>query len=73
MYVKAKVTAGAKKESVEKVSADQLKITVREKAEGNRANERVKEVIAEYFGIPASAVRLIKGHHAPAKIFDITM
>jgi len=48
---------------------DAFVISVRDKAEGNRANERIKEILAEYF--KTGNVRLIHGHHSPSKIFEV--
>ena len=73
MYIKVRVTAGAKKESFEKVSDDHFVVSVKEPAEQNRANKRVIELVALHFGVPTGKVRLISGHHSPSKIVDITM
>ena len=71
MYIKVRVTAGAKKESFEKVSNDHFKISVKEPAEKNRANKRVIDLLAGFYTVHRGAVRIINGHHSPSKIFDI--
>ncbi len=71
MYIKVKATPGAKRESVTKVSEDTFKISVKEKAERNMANGRIKEVLAGYFVLSVGKIRLVSGHHSPSKIFDI--
>jgi len=71
MYIKVKVSAGAKKEKIEKVSEDTFSISVKEKAERNMANNRIREIIAEHFGAPVNAVRIVSGHTSPAKILSI--
>ena len=71
MYIKAKVAAGAKKESIIKVSADTVKVAVREPRERNMANRRVMELVAEHFGVSAGRVRLISGHHSSSKILSV--
>ena len=71
MYVKVRVTPDAKKELCEQVSADHLKISVREPAEQNRANRRVLELVARHFAVPSGKVRLISGHRSPSKIFSV--
>ena len=58
-------------ESIIKVSKDTFKISVKEKAERNIANLRIREVLAEYFTLPICKIRLASGHHSPSKIFDI--
>lgn len=72
MYIRANVTAGAKKEQVTCVSADRYDIWVREPAERNLANGRVRTLLARAVGVPEGAVRLVAGHRSPRKVFSIT-
>lgn len=69
MYIKVKITANSRKEVVEKVSEDQYKISVKEKAENNNANRRILEIMHDNY--PNSAIRIISGHHSPSKILSI--
>ncbi|MBX4215671.1 DUF167 domain-containing protein [Candidatus Parcubacteria bacterium] len=71
MYVRIRVTPGAKKESIERLSDTELKITVREKAERNMANMRVIALTAREFKVPASFVRIVNGHRSPTKLLRI--
>lgn len=71
MYIKIKVTPNAKKESFTKISDDHFEVSVKEKAERNMANVRVRELISQYFGIPTRKAKLVSGHHSPSKIFSI--
>lgn len=71
MYVKVKVTPEAKRESITRVSKDHYEIAVKEPAERNMANKRVRELVARHFKVPIGKVRLISGHHSPSKIFSI--
>lgn len=73
MYIKVKVTPGAKKELFRPVSEDSFVVSVREPAERNRANARVRELVGEYFGVSSGKVRLVSGHRSPSKIFSVTM
>jgi len=68
MYVKVRINAGAKKESVERVSKDHFNISVKEKAERNMANARVIELVAREFKQRKGGVRIVSGHHSPGKI-----
>lgn len=70
MHVKVRVRAGAKHESVER-KGTVLAVAVKEKAEGNRANAKVREIVAREYGVKLSAVRIISGHRAPSKLFLI--
>jgi len=71
MYIKVRVFAGAKKESVTEVGENRLEISVKQKAQRNLANSRVKELVAEYAQVPAESVHLINGHMSPSKMFSI--
>lgn len=71
MYIRIRVKAGARKESVTKVSDTEFHVAVREPAERNLANKRVKELLAGACGARPEDVRLITGHHSPTKIFNI--
>ncbi len=71
MYIHVKVVAGARKESFTQKSKDHFEASVREKAERNMANRRVLELVAGYFKVPASKVRIVNGHHHPSKLIVI--
>jgi len=71
MYIKVKVTAGAKKETFEKISDDHFEVAVKEKAERNMANKKVLELVAGFFELPIWKVKIISGHHSPGKILSI--
>ena len=73
MYIKIKVIPCAKKESFEKISEDHFTVSVKEKAERNMANTRVRELVAEHFGVPVGKAKLISGHHSPSKIFSVDL
>ncbi len=70
MYVKTHVFPGSKREKM--VEKDKFyEIYVKEKAEMNRANKRVKEMLAEYFEVSKGDVRLLSGHRSQKKLFSI--
>lgn len=71
MYVKVRVTPKTKKESVEKISELLFEMAVKEPAERNLANHRVRELLALQYGIDVNAVRIVSGHHSGSKIFDV--
>lgn len=70
MYIKVRVTPGAKKEEVEK-KGDRWSIEVRQEAQMNQANKRVIEIIAGEHGVLPKEVRIISGHHHPNKILSV--
>ena len=69
MYVKVKIKPNSKKETVNKVSTDHYKISVKQKAENNSANSRLLEIMHTEFS--NSIIRIISGHHSPSKILSI--
>ena len=72
MYVKVHVTPGAKRESLRAVSHDKLEIAVREPAERNLANTRVRQLVAAHFAVRTEDVRILSGHHSTNKLLSIT-
>ncbi|MEK7612916.1 MAG: DUF167 domain-containing protein [Patescibacteria group bacterium] len=71
MYISVRVIAGAKREAVERLAKDRLKISVKEPAKQNLANRRVRELVAAHLKLPATKVRLVSGHRSPSKIFSV--
>ena len=71
MFIKVFVTPGAKREKVEE-KGETLAVSVREPASGNRANDRVRQIIAERFQKPFGNVRILTGHRSRAKMISIT-
>lgn len=71
MYIKVRVIAGAKKETLTKKSKDTFLVSLREKPEMNRANKRLVSLMAEYFSINTGKVRIVSGHHSPGKILSV--
>ena len=71
MYIKVFVTPGAKKEKIEE-KGETLAISVREPASGNRANDRVREIVALREGVPLGKVRILTGHRSRAKMVSVT-
>ncbi|MDP2655293.1 MAG: DUF167 domain-containing protein [bacterium] len=70
MYIKIFVTPSAKREKVEE-KGETLLISVKEPAMGNRANTRVRELIAKWQGAPLAKVRILTGHRSRAKMISI--
>lgn len=71
MYIRVRVSAGAKKEVFKRASEDSFLVSVKEPAEQNLANKRVLELVAHHFGISQRAIRIVSGHHSPGKILSI--
>ena len=69
MYIKVKIVAGAKKEVTDQTSNDHFNISLKEKAENNRANDRLLEIMHGIY--PNSIIRIVSGHHSPSKILSV--
>ncbi len=78
MYIRVVVTPGAKREKVAAHPAkhpdggEELAIAVREPATGNRANDRVRELIALRVGAPLGKVRILTGHRSRVKMISVS-
>jgi len=70
-YIHVKVSAGVKKESFVKKSEDSFEVSVKEKAQRNEANTRVLKLVAEYFKVPVTRVRIVNGHRHPSKLLVV--
>jgi len=71
MLIKVKVFAGSKNNGIIKRKDDEFEVRVKEKAEKGRANKAVIRMLANYFKISESKIRLIKGFKERNKIFEI--
>ncbi len=69
MYIKVKVKPNSKKEDIVRTSDDHYEISVKEKAENNRANSRLLEIMRKEY--PESVIRIISGHHSSSKILSV--
>jgi len=71
MYVKVRVYPGMKKETVTKLGEHHFEIITKAPAEQNLANDKVREVIADQYGVTAKQVRMVTGHRSQSKILDV--
>jgi uncharacterized protein YggU (UPF0235/DUF167 family) len=71
MYIRVKVLVDQKEDLVEKISDNEFKISVREKAERGEANKKVLKLIQTEFNNPEGGVRIINGHHSPVKLLKV--
>lgn len=73
MYIKVKVIPESKKEKIEKRKENSFVISVKEPAERNLANTRVREIVASVYEINIKSVRIISGHQNPNKILSVNI
>ena len=72
MLIKVKVFSHSKKQGIIKKSEDSFEIRVKVKPLQGQANKEAIKVLAEYFKISESKVRLIKGFRHTNKVFAIS-
>lgn len=71
MYLRIIASPGARKERVEEKGEDVLLIAVKEPAEGNRANKRIREIVAARYTVSVGKVLILTGHHSRSKMVRI--
>jgi len=64
---------GVKKEKFVVVDQDAFEAYVREPAQNNLANLRVRELIAGHYGVPVSQVTIRTGHRSRKKTLVVTL
>ena len=73
MLIKVKAKPRSKKEGVKEITKEYLEVRVNQPPEKGRANERIIELLAEYFNVPKSRVRLVRGETSKEKVFEIDL
>ncbi len=71
MYVRVVVYPNAKRETVLVTGPQRYTVSVKEPAEQNAANHRVRELIAKVQEVPVSQVKIISGHQHSRKILSV--
>lgn len=71
MYIRVRVQPKAKKESVLQTSDTEFVMMVKEPAERNMANTRVRELIAERMGTEMKSVIILTGHRSESKMLNV--
>ncbi len=71
MYIRVHVIPGSKREQITKVSETEYRLAVRENAERNMANKRVRILISEILHVPVAKVTILTGHRSSTKMLNI--
>lgn len=71
MLIKVKVFPSSKKEEIIKKSENSFEVKVKEKPVRGGANRETRKVLADYFKLPETKIRLIKGLKGKNKIFEL--
>lgn len=61
------VNVGSKTPSVARLNDGRLRVSVRSKAKNGKANEEVRAVLSEYFGVSKDNVHIVRGSTSPRK------
>ena len=67
MNIRIKAQPGAKRDHLEDLGGNEFRISVRESDRNNKANRRIIELIAGYFEVPTTQVKIISGHRSRSK------
>ncbi|MBI2445429.1 DUF167 domain-containing protein [Candidatus Micrarchaeota archaeon] len=71
MQVMVRVSAHSDKPGVEKIGENEFKVRVRAKPVDGKANAEVCQRLADYFGVPASRVRVVRGASNNKKAVEV--
>jgi len=71
MKIIVKAKAGAREESLVKISPNYFEISVKELPIRGKANIAIAKVLAEYFQIPFLAVKLVSGFSSKIISFEV--
>ena len=71
MYIKVKVVPQAKKSEIIKLDKDYLKVKVLSPAIKNKANKEMIKLLADYYNVSKSAVKIIRGEHSREKLVEV--
>lgn len=71
MIVSVKVKPGNKEEKINKINGNSYQISIKERAEKGKANISLIKLIAKYFNVSSSAVRIKSGLASKSKILEI--
>ena len=66
-----KVKAQAREEKVSQLSAANFQVSVSAPPEKGKANEALVALLAEYFSVSKSQVKILRGHTAKKKLVEI--
>ena len=71
MLLRVKVKPSSKKEEVKKISESEYEVKVSAPPEGGKANEKLREILADFFGVPKGRVKILRGHTSRIKLVEI--
>jgi len=73
MRIRVRVKPRSKREGVKVLEESLLEVRVKEPPEGGRANERVRELLAEHLGVPKSRIKIVRGFASKEKVVEVEL
>jgi uncharacterized protein len=73
MLIRVKVLARAYQEKIEELGPDEYKAWVTAPPAGGAANAELIELLADYFNVPPSLIRIKSGNKSAHKLVEIDM
>ena len=69
--IKVKVKPGSKKQEIVKVNEKEYVVSLKSKAENNKANIELLKLLKRYFKVEVENIKIIKGKTSRNKIIEI--
>lgn len=71
MYIRVHAVPEAKREKIIREDETTFTISVKEPAQQNFANKRIREILAEEFDVPLTQIILLTGHQSRSKMYSV--
>lgn len=71
MIIKVKAKPSSRKREILKINEDSFEVSLREKAEDNKANIELIKLLSNHFEVPNKNIKILKGMTSRHKIIQI--
>ncbi len=72
MVITIHAKPNAKVAKVTEISGKELKVSIPAPATDGKANEKLIEILAEYYDTPKSMIKIINGHSGRTKVVEVS-
>lgn len=72
MKIQVKVKPNAGRNEVKRLADDRFEVKVSVAPEKGKANERVRDLLADFLDVPKSRVVLLRGETSREKVFELS-
>jgi uncharacterized protein len=69
--ISVRVKTQARKENIAKISPEEYQVSVHAAPVAGKANQEVVELLARYFSVPKSFVKVLRGQSSRKKLIEI--